>query len=174
MAIEDFKLVRLTSDHNILPFDCDDKDLNEFIFEDAKAYQSQLLAVTYLLESYNTTIAFFSIFNDKITLEDFDSKSLWKKLSVPYGKRKRSYPAVKLGRLAINVENQKQGIGKDILNYLKISFIDNNKTGCRFITVDAYSKSFGFYEKNGFEYITLKDAGEDTRLMFFDLSALVT
>ena len=129
MAIEDFKLIRLTSGHDILPFDCDDKDLNEFLFEDAKPYQSQLLAVTYLLESKNSTIAFFSIFNDKITLEDFDSKSQWKRLSVPYGKRKRSYPAVKLGRLGINVENQKQGIGKDILNYLKISFIDNNKTG---------------------------------------------
>jgi hypothetical protein len=58
MAVEDFKLVRLSKDHTILPFDCDDKDLNEFLLEDAKSYQSQLLAVTYLLESENNTVAF--------------------------------------------------------------------------------------------------------------------
>jgi hypothetical protein len=64
-----------------------------------------------------------------------------------------------LGRLGINIENQRQGTGKDILNYLK--------------TVDAYSRSFGFYEKNGFDYITVRDKDDDTRLMFFDLSTII-
>jgi hypothetical protein len=51
-------------------------------------------------------------------------------------------------------------------------FIENYKTGCRFITVDAYSKSLGFYLKNGFIFMTSKDEDKDTRLMYFDLSSL--
>ncbi|MDB5117797.1 MAG: acetyltransferase domain protein [Mucilaginibacter sp.] len=172
MSFSDFKLIRLTPEHELLPFNCDDKDLNEYIFEDAKANQSQLLAVTYLLESDQNTVAFFSIFNDKITVEDFESKSKWKRL-VPHNKRKKSYPAVKLGRLGINIDHQRVGLGRDILNYIKILFIDKNKTGCKFITVDAYSKSLQFYEKNGFDYMTTKDKQEDTRLMFYDLSQLL-
>src|ERR1035437_5308558 len=161
MPLSDYKRVRLTPEHNILPFDCDDRDLNEFLFEDAKSYQSQLLAVTYIFEDDLNTVAFFSIFNDKISVDDFDSKSQWKKIFIPHNKRKRSYPAVKLGRLGVSTGYQRQGIGNDILNYIKILFLKNNKTGCKFITVDAYCKSLGFYENNGFDYITNRDKNEE-------------
>lgn len=80
---------------------------------------------------------------------------------------------MKIGRLAVNVDFQGQGLGKIILDYLKQLFIENNRTGCKFITVDAYSQSLHFYEKNGFEYLTAKDAGDDTRLMYFDLIKIV-
>jgi GNAT superfamily N-acetyltransferase len=172
MSLEGLKLIRLSPDHKILPFNCYDKDLNEFLFEDAKPHQSELLTVTYLLESDSKTAAFFSIFNDKITIQDFDSKSKWKKL-VSHNKRKKSYPAVKLGRLGIDIEYQRKGIGRDIINYIKILFIDSNKAGCKFITVDGYSKSLAFYDKNGFDYMTKADEGQDTRSMFFDLSKLM-
>jgi len=49
-------------------------------------------------------------------------------------------------------------------------FIIDNKTGCRFITVDAYRNAIPFYEKNGFLPLQVKDEGEHTRLMFFDLA----
>jgi hypothetical protein len=48
MPISDFNLFRLSQDHVVLPFDCNDSDLNSFLFDDAKKYQEQLLAVTYL------------------------------------------------------------------------------------------------------------------------------
>ena len=51
-------------------------------------------------------------------------------------------------------------------------FIDNNRTGCKFITVDAYAQSLDFYVKNGFNFLTDQDIGKDTRLMYFDLSPL--
>jgi len=79
---------------------------------------------------------------------------------------------MKIGRLAVSHKYKKQGIGQAILNYLKQHFIDNNRTGCKFITVDAYKDSLGFYEKNGFKYITTSDLKSDTRLMFFDLTLI--
>ena len=176
MDLDEFSLIRLTNDHLLKPFDCEDHDLNDFFTSEAKDYQKNLLAVTYIIESDEKTVAFFSLLNDKIAMEDFDTKSQWyKKISnrLPRNKRHKSYPAVKIGRLAVDSHYQGNGLGKIILDYLKQLFIDNNRTGCKFITVDAYSQSLKFYEKNGFEYLTSKDANDDTRLMYFDLIKII-
>ncbi|WP_420870342.1 GNAT family N-acetyltransferase [Leptospira meyeri] len=73
------------------------------------------------------------------------------------------------------MQYQNQGLGSDILNYIKGLFLDSNKTGCRFVTVDAYNnkETLSFYEKNGFIYLTQSDTNEDTRLMYFDLITIV-
>jgi GNAT superfamily N-acetyltransferase len=80
---------------------------------------------------------------------------------------------MKIGRLGVSNNFKGQGIGTIILDYIKELFITNNRTGCRFITVDAYGASLTFYERNGFGYLTSKDKGMDTRLMYFDLMKLV-
>lgn len=70
---------------------------------------------------------------------------------------------------------QKQGIGSEVLSFIKSFFTIRNKTGCRFITVDAYNcdRVIEFYEDNGFRFLTDKDKSEDTRLMYFDLKTFV-
>ena len=50
------------------------------------------------------------------------------------------------------------------------NFVINNKTGCRFLTVDAYSEAVPFYIKNGFVPLTPEDENSSTRLLFFDLN----
>lgn len=35
--------------------------------------------------------------------------------------------------------------------------ITENKTGCCFITVDAYATAVGFYQKNGFKFLGEKE-----------------
>ena len=52
---------------------------------------------------------------------------------------------------------------------IKHAFTNGNRTGCRFITVDAYAEATAFYQKNGFDFFTKRDEHEDTRLMYFDL-----
>ncbi|MEI6753389.1 MAG: GNAT family N-acetyltransferase [Paludibacter sp.] len=169
------KLIRLSLDSQIKSFDCGDSDLNEFLINDSKGFILNLLAVTYVIEDNQNTIAFFSLLNDKISILDTESKSQWRKLvkdKLPYGKRYNSYPAMKIGRLGVSLLYKNQGWGTDILNYLKDLFVNNNRTGCRFITVDAYRDSLKFYEKNGFQYLTSTDKNSDTRLMFYDLKQL--
>jgi GNAT superfamily N-acetyltransferase len=169
------RLIRLSDNYQIKPFDCGNSDLNEFLVKDSKKYLQELLAVTYLIENENDTIAFFSLFNDKISLIDTDSKTQWRKLfkdNMPHGKRFSSYPAMKIGRLGVSGDYKGQGWGTIILDYIKELFISNNRTGCRYITVDAYRESLRFYERNGFSYLTTKDVDSDTRLMYFDLIQL--
>ena len=170
--MSDARLVRLSDTFEIKPFDCGDSDLNDFLLSDAKRYSDELLAVTYLIENDSETIAFFSLLNDKITIADTDSKSQWRKLirdRMPFGKRFSSYPAMKVGRLGVSVNHQGHGWGAIILDYLKELFISNNRTGCRYITVDAYRDSLAFYEKNDFLYLTNSDKDSDTRLMYYVL-----
>jgi len=169
------RLIRLSLESQIKSFDCGDNDLNEFLINDSKRFILNLLAVTYVIEDNQNTIAFFSLLNDKISILDAESKTQWRKLvkdKLPFGKRYNSYPAMKIGRLGVSVLYKNQGWGTDILNYLKDLFVTNNRTGCRFITVDAYRDSLRFYEKNGFKYLTNSDKNADTRLMFFDLKQL--
>ncbi len=172
---ENTRLIRLTSDFDIKPFDCGDSDLNDFLINDSKKYLKELLAVTYVIENNLDTIAFFSLLNDKITIDDSDSKSQWRKLirdRLPYGKQFSSYPAMKIGRLGVSEKHQGEGWGAMILDYIKELFISNNRTGCRYITIDAYREALAFYEKNDFLYLTKSDSESDTRLMYFDLMRL--
>ena len=56
------------------------------------------------------------------------------------------------------------------------SFVSNvleNKTGCRFLTVDAYAAAVPFYEKNGFIPLNNEDVDSATRLLYFDLNDIV-
>ena len=39
-------IIRLTSEHVILPFDCGDNDINDFLVSDAKAYQEERAWIT--------------------------------------------------------------------------------------------------------------------------------
>lgn len=121
--------------------------------------------------------AFFSLANDKLTCDESpEGKREWNKATrkIPHKKWKRHFPAVKLGRLGVHRLCKKAGPGSEILAYPKRWFIVGNKTGCRFITVDAYNKPeiVSFYKKNGFNFLTPTDKAEETRLMYYDLKPL--
>lgn len=171
---EKLQVRRLKEDTVLKPFDCGDNDLNDFFLNDAKSYQQQRLAVTYFGESESRTMFFFSLRNDRVSATD---TTKWNKIgrNIPNEKRTRkgSYPAVKIGRLGIDIELQGKGLGKDVMNLIK-AFIgyDNYPTGTKFLIVDAYKASIKYYLKNDFDFLTDKDIEEDTRAMYFDLMRL--
>lgn len=169
--------IQLTSETEIKPFKCAEDDLNDFIFEDAKHFQKELMAVTYLIEDreQNLTVAYFSLLADKISFNP-EEKSAWNKLNrnIPNSKRRRNYPALKIGRLAVNEEYAGNGIGTFVLDSIKYAFTSVKRLGCRFLTVDALKHATKFYEKNGFQFFTELDKDDETRLMFYDLKNFVS
>lgn len=164
---------RLSSTIEIKNFDCGNNDLNDFILNDALPHQDQLLTITYLYKYQNKTVAFFSVSNDTVSELMFEDKNKFDKFrkSIPRPKRYRILPAVKIGRFGVDKKFEGNGIGNWIMDFIKLSFIHNNKTGCRFITVDAYNneRTLHFYQKNDFEFFTGQDAEHKTRSMYFDL-----
>ena len=169
--------VRLTHSTTLKNFDCGNADLNEFLMKDSVNYSRHLLSVTYLFENPDEIVAFYSVSNDKIIREEINSRSMWDRLtkSIPWEKRHKQLPAVKIGRLGVNSKYQKSGIGSQLLDAIKVSFTRGNKTGCRFITVDAYNnpKTLNFYQRNDFVFLTSKDEKDETRHMYFDLIRFV-
>ena len=168
--------LRLSENYSIKPFDCGDADLNDFLLNNSKDFLKALLAVTYLIENIeiNNTIAFFSLLNDRIALKDTNNNK-WNKIrgKLPKKKKLSSYPALKAGRLGVGIDYKGLGYGTAILDYLKVQLITNNKSGCRFLTVNAHGDSLKFYEKNGFQYLTDQDVNRMTRQMYFDLQEVL-
>jgi GNAT superfamily N-acetyltransferase len=169
--LEHCEFVRLHDQSDTSSFDCDDTDLNEFLLKDAKNYLKELLAVTYLLIHKDEIAGFFSLSND--ALLDNGDRTIWNRLCrrIPNPKRKKIYPAVKVGRLGVHIKYQHGGFGTELMLFLKGWFTKNNKTGCRFILVDAYNKEkvLSYYRKNGFEFLLEKDKKDRTRVMYYDL-----
>ncbi len=169
---------RLNPGETIEKFDCNDEDLNDFLLNEAGLYRNVLLAVTYVVEDKRSgeVLAYFSLSNDKISISDFENKSdfnRFRKHKFVNEKRLRSYPAAKIGRLAISKSIQNQSIGTYLLEFIEDYFIIDNKSGCRFITVDAYFNAIPFYIKNNYQFLNNDDEDKRTRVMYFDLASLI-
>ena len=172
-----YNIRRLKRRESIESFDCGDADLNDFILKESPLYRQALLAVSYIVENkQNLTVsADFSLANDKVALNDFESKTefnRFRKHRFVNEKRLKSYPAVKICRLGVDLSMKGQYIGTFLLNFIKSYFVIDNKTGCRFLTVDAYAGAVPFYLKNGFIPLNDEDADADTRLLYFDLATI--
>lgn len=153
-------------------FTCGDPDLDEFYREDSIEGARELLSVSYAFAEGGELLAFFSVSNDSLRRDQASKPMLRRILScIPQRKRYSSMPAVKIGRLGVSADSQRCGYGAQILDYLKVWFTTGNKTGCRFLLVDAYNRAnvIAFYRENDFEFLTDRDEEEDTRIMYFDL-----
>ncbi len=171
----DFEISKLGLDDRVETFDCGDSDLNDFIINDAPAYRKALLAITYVLRHRKTknVIAYFSVANDRISITDFPTNThfnRFRKHKFINSKRLRSYPAIKLCRLAIDKSVQGCQIGTFLIDFIGTLFVTDNKSGCRFLTVDAYKQAIPFYVKNDFVFLSSEDEDQHTRLMYYDLA----
>ena len=181
MSFDEFRQTyavhKMVENETVNAFDCGDEDLNGFILTDAPLYRKEKLAVTYIVTEKadrNKVIAFFSLSNDRISISDFDNKTRYNRFSRRFNNHKRlkSYPAAKIGRLAVHASAKSMNVGSMLLGFIKRYFTTDNKTGCRFITVDAYAAAIPFYLHNGFVPLNDEDADEPTRLLYFDLNDL--
>ena len=112
---ESIRFIRLQPFNKVKSFDCGDADLNDFILNRATLFDKYMLAVSYTCVDINDTsrpLAYFSLANDKIATSDFPSMTEFnrfrRKQGFPNEKRLKSYPAVKLCRLAVDICAKKQ------------------------------------------------------------------
>jgi hypothetical protein len=159
-------------------FDCIDSDLNEYFQKDIALHRLELLSEVYILKEATMEselpVALVDLCNDSIRREkvkDIEDLKIFCS-----DKHYPSYPAVKITRFGVHHEFQNNNIGSFVLNMLKDFFVTDNRTACRFITVDAYNndKVLCFYAKNDFQFFSNKDVNKETRSMFFDLKRLLS
>lgn len=173
-----------------VPFSCGDDDLDVFFAHDALAYERDLMGKTYcwVLRNDNTKIVgMITLANAGIQtahLQNNAKRHINKEIA--FNKRGRTYPAVLIGRLGVSSEFQgsKYRIGAQIIDFIKGWFDGvDNKTGCRFVLVDAINTehTLDYYRRNGFKplFPRIEDeksfynipAEEElrTRMFYFDL-----
>ena len=177
MNKDKLQIRRLGADDMVTRFDCGDEDLNDFLLSDAPLYCRVRLATTYVLEDGmgGEVIGYFSLANDRISLTDFPSNSSYNRFRKQFfaqGKMFKSYPALKICRLATDRKHRGEGFGAMLVHMIIASYKNDIKAGCRFITVDAYAAALDFYFKLGFAPLSKTDEGADTRLLYFDLESL--
>ena len=172
------------------PFSCGENDLDEFFAKDCLINQSRLLGKTYLFclkEQPETIVTAFSLSNDSIRLTNRiadEYKEQFLDDTNLHDKSLKRFPAVLIGRLGTNKDFAGQGYGTAIMDFIKVLFRTNNRTGCRFLIVDALNRpeTLHYYEKNSFHYLIDDERLEakymgigvgrlplNTRLMYFDL-----
>lgn len=174
-------------------FDCGDEDLNAFFQEDAFNYDAQLLGRSYCFLSAlkGDIAAIFTLSNSAIRVAELPNNAKRRLVKlIPWVKQGRNYPAVLIGRLGVSKKYRNQKIGSQIIDFIKAWFLSNhNKTGCRFVVVDAYNKEdvLHFYSNasNKFSFLFKEESQEKlynsipadenlkTRQMYFDLATLL-
>ncbi len=186
--LDECSIYDLAEPNDILGFACGDDDLDDFFTSDCFEYAKQLLGKSYCYKldaDPSQVVCAFTLANAGIRVDDLPNARKKKiEADIPHVKSLKDYPAVLIGRLAVAKEYRSRHIGSDVLEYIKYWFVDpNNKTGCRFIIVDAYNNegTKSFYERNGFKPVFSSDQQEkeyrhidqnvslNTRLMYFDL-----
>lgn len=182
-------LKRLSDIAGTIHFVCGDKDLDDFFANDCQAYEAKLLGKTYcycLKSDKSKVVCAFTLANASLRVSDLPNARRKKvEKDIPHTKTLKEYPAVLVARLAVSEDYKAHNIGSQTLDFVKRWFVHgNNKTGCRFVVVDAYNNdaTILFYEHNGFKLVfsTVEqeleyrrmdtNAGLTTRLMFFDLA----
>ena len=125
-------------------------------------------------------VALFTLANDSIKTINLDKSTRNRfNRNINNSKRGRSYPATLIGRIGVNKSLQGFNIGSQLIDFIKNWFRhEDNKTGCRFLVVDAYNnpRTLKFYENNNFKYLYGTEEEEAlyfkttmTRMMYFDL-----
>lgn len=171
-------------------FSCDDEDLDEFFAKDSLVYRKKLLGKTYLVcpkDDPTTIITAFSLSNDSIRITNRltdEYKEQFLEDAELRDKTMKRFPGVLIGRLGTNIDFARQGYASAVMDFIKTLFRLNNRTGCRFLIVDAKNRPevLNYYEKNGFKYLIEDEKLEakyvgigvghlplNTRLMYFDL-----
>lgn len=179
-------------------FTCKDEDITEFFTQDYADYAYQLLGKSYCFVKPDTSeiVCAFTVANSSVKVDSLPS-NLRNKLNrkIPNAKRRPQYPAVLVGQLAVSDLFSRHHVGDELLDFIKSWFIDPlNKTGCRYVIVDAvnHPKVFEYCQRNGFKFLFSSDKEEwtflhnkglepatpvepmKTRLMYFDLIYLRT
>jgi GNAT superfamily N-acetyltransferase len=150
-----------------------DRPLQDFIRRKAHKSSTSNLTQTWIAKRNDDpkVIAYVSIMCAEVALENcyvIEEK--------PTANNFVFQPAVRIARLAVSRENQKSGLGKQLVDLVIGIVLDivQPHAGCRFLILDAKRKSIPFYEKLGFRLLeTEGNKSAETPLMFMDLQSLL-
>lgn len=181
----DISINRLSEDNrkDLSSFSCGESEeyleLNKFIQSDNlylcdKYHYYSVYVIR--LKSDNRLVGIFTLANDCIVLASKeDEEDLKEEVSYSVAdeyseiwNNQTSYPAINIGHLAIDSDYQEKHIGSIVVDIILGFYMEYDKTGCQFITVDSLNneRTNKFYQGRGFNNLTNSDMYKPTRRMY--------
>lgn len=173
IKINEIEIEQINESHKsvISSFKSYEKELVDFLIEDALDNQKKQMSITYLwfLKPKKELVAYVTILADAISLQG-ELKEHFRQQGILY----KSLPALKIGRLCVADEYLGRGIGTLMIEFvLVLAQKISKEIGLRFITTDAKRNqeprkdSVHFYKRFGFEILKQREKG--TLPMYKDL-----
>jgi len=135
----------LDAQHRREGFDCGDAALNEFLLRQAGQQQRRGFGKTYvaLADDESIVIGFVTVSAGQIATASLSSQSKLPRYPAPM---------LRIGRLAVDVRQQGNGVGQDLLAFaLRLAVEFSQRVGLYAVVVDAkHDKAKVFYAKLGF------------------------
>lgn len=134
------------------------KEMDDFLKREALLEQNLFLNTTHLFidEENDELMGFVSLCNDSLQLETSERNIF----NINY----ETVPALKIARLATNVNHMNNGYGKLFIKFCVYKSLQIRQiSGLKFITLDCYSHRESFYTKIGFERNTNQKVNQTSK-----------
>lgn len=133
-------------------FHCNRKNLDDFLVKSALTFHTNHLGFTNLVfhKEYDGLVGYFTLSNDALHLETAESFELGLDSDISLG----AFPAIKIGKFAVQSNLQKKGVGTAMMNLLVGECLDSGSlSAARLLVTDAVNENdvLGFYGKCGFQ-----------------------
>jgi len=166
MSPDELTIIEFDDKHLSKSFDCDDEPLNKFLLDKAKTKHSIMESFVYLALLGNELVGYVALATGNV---------------VDTSKANRCVPAVLVGRLAVDKNYQRRGIGKKLVLWsIRKAQIVSKHVACRYVYADVLegSEALGFY-KDHLKFRTmdgsLKDSieypGKSLIVVYVDMAA---
>ena len=131
-----------------------------------KKHHNSHVSKTYVIADGKRVLAYISLCCAQVKLEshpeDLDGY-------------KYDYPAIKIGKLAVDERSERQDYGSDLVD-LAIAIAKDEirrHVGCRLLLVDSHKTAVDFYQKKGFTMIdTDENRARPCPVLFLDIGKL--
>ncbi len=163
IKLEELHIEIINPTNNVGNFRSYERELVNFLIEDALDNQQKKISTTYLwfYKPNKELVGYLTVLADAINLEG-ELKEYFRQAGIFY----RSLPALKIGRLCVSDDYLGRGIGTLMIEFIIILAEKIGKdVGLRFITTDAKRnqdpkrESTHFYKKFGFEILKQREKG---------------
>ncbi len=150
----EFQIRQLQKKDNRQEFNCGQEDLDYFFKRFAGQNQFRYhIGVNYIATNDETIFGFITLAMGSLEVQGSIAKN---RLPEHY-----PLPILRIGRLAVDIRFQGQGIGKQLLRHaLLLALQQRDVVGCAGVVVDAKPDAVEFYENLGYKIIKDVQDGE--------------
>jgi len=163
---KDVRVEKISAKHlNILDNFCidiskpDEVELKKFLIEDAYDNQEEdFISRTYLVfhNPDNKLAGYVTLLTDNVHIRNTGLGEQFKAKNIRYD----SLPALKIGRMCVDMNFRKKGLGTFLIHVAMRRLLETNeRVGCRFLIADVKRGAQHFYKSLGFEALKEKQKG---------------